>query len=78
MNTGNFTYVEMNIMIYNGGTRHELISALLDISGYLEEDEAKPHTLPTLVLAKLYGMSDGASGVVEFTPEFDINLVGQA
>ena len=68
----NFTFEELNLMcIYNsGGTRQELISALREMSGYLEADETELRDLTTSALAKLEGMSDEDFAALELVPDF--------
>ena len=50
----NFTNDEMNLMcIYQTGDRQGLISALTEMRGYLDEDEAELRALTDSALQKL-------------------------
>ncbi|MDL2300038.1 transposon-transfer assisting family protein [Clostridiaceae bacterium OttesenSCG-928-D20] len=68
-----FTFEEMNLMsIYNGtGTRQGLISALREMSGYLESDETELRALTASALKKLESMSDDDFAELELVPDFD-------
>ncbi|MDL2273713.1 transposon-transfer assisting family protein [Oscillospiraceae bacterium OttesenSCG-928-G22] len=68
-----FTFEEMNLMsIYNStGTRQGIISALREMSGYLEADETELHDLTASALSKLEGMSDEDFAELELVPDFD-------
>ena len=72
MNTGNFTFEEINLMcIYNTGSRAGLIDSLTEMRGYLEPDEADLVALTDSALKKLRGMSDEAFEELELFPDFD-------
>ncbi|MDL2234647.1 transposon-transfer assisting family protein [Christensenellaceae bacterium OttesenSCG-928-L17] len=68
-----FTFEEMNLMsIYNStGTRQGLISALREMSGYLESDETELRALTASALTKLESMSDDDFAALELMPDFD-------
>ena len=67
------TFEERNLMcIYNkSGTRPGLISALEDMRGYLETDEAELRELTDSALAKLRRMTDADFEVLDLYPDFD-------
>ena len=55
----NFTNDEMNLMcIYQTGDRQGLISALTEMRGYLDEDEAELRELTDSALQKLSEITD--------------------
>lgn len=68
----NFTFEEINLMcIYNGtGTRQGLISALREMSGFLESDETELRSLTDSALTKLEAMSDAEFEALDLTPDF--------
>ena len=69
----NFTNDEMNLMcIYQTGDRQGLISALTEMRGYLDEDEAELRELTDSALSKLQAMSDAEFAELELYPDFDV------
>lgn len=68
----NFTNDEMNLMcIYQTGDRQGLISALTEMRGYLDEDEAELRELTDSALQKLGKITDEDFAEMELVPDFD-------
>ena len=68
----NFTNDEMNLMcIYQTGDRQGLISALTEMRGYLDEDEAELRDLTDRALQKLGKITDEDFAELELVPDFD-------
>lgn len=68
----NFTNDEMNLMcIYQTGDRKGLISALTEMRGYLDEDEAELRDLTDSALQKLDEITDEDFAELELVPDFD-------
>ena len=68
----NFTNDEMNLMcIYQTGDRKGLISALTEMRGYLDEDEAELRELTDSALQKLGKITDEDFAELELIPDFD-------
>lgn len=68
----NFTNDEMNLMcIYQTGDRQGLISALTEMRGYLDEDEAELRDLTDSALQKLDEITDEDFAALELIPDFD-------
>lgn len=68
----NFTNDEMNLMcIYQTGDRQGLISALTEMRGYLDEDEAELRELTDSALQKLSEITDEDFAELELIPDFD-------
>lgn len=67
-----FTFEERNLVcIYNRGTRTGTVSALTEMKGYLEPDEAGLRSLTDSALEKLSAMSDDAFDGLDLFPDFD-------
>ena len=67
-----FTNDEMNLMcIYSRDTRKELISALTEMRGYLDEEEAELRELTDSTIAKLEKITDEQFEALELVPDFD-------
>lgn len=68
----NFTFEEMNLLcIYSStGTRTGAITALEEMRGYLEADEAELRDLTDSALAKLRQMTDAEFGALDLIPDF--------
>lgn len=67
-----FTNDEMNLMcIYQTGDRQGLISALTEMQGYLDEDEAELRELTDSALQKLGEITDEDFAALELVPDFD-------
>lgn len=67
-----FTNDEMNLMcIYQTGDRQGLISALTEMRGYLDEDEAELRDLTDSALQKLDEITDEDFAELELVPDFD-------
>ena len=72
MNTGNFTFEEMNLMcIYNTGSRTGLIENLTEMRGHLAPDETELLELTNSALDKLRTMTDAEFDELELFPDFD-------
>ena len=72
MNTGNFTFEEMNLMcIYNTGSRTGLIGSLTEMREHLEQDEVELSALTDSTLEKLQQMTDAEFEALELYPDFD-------
>ena len=68
----NFTNDEMNLMcIYQTGDRQGLISALTEMRGYLDEDEAELRELTDSALQKLSEITDEDFAEMDLVPDFD-------
>ena len=68
----NFTNDEMNLMcIYQTGDRQGLISALTEMRGYLDEDEAELRALTDSTVQKLSEITDEQFAELELIPDFD-------
>ena len=68
----NFTNDEMNLMcIYQTGDRQGLISALTEMRGYLDEDEAELRALTDSALQKLGEITDEDFAEMDLVPDFD-------
>ena len=68
----NFTNDEMNLMcIYQSDSRSELIAALTEMRGYLDEDEAQLRDLTDSALQKLGEINDEDFAALELVPDFD-------
>ena len=68
----NFTNDEMNLMcIYNRDTRKELIDALDEMRGYLDEDEAELRELTDSTIGKLKNITDAQFAELSLVPDFD-------
>ena len=62
----------MNLMcIYQTGDRQGLISALTEMRGYLDEDEAELRELTDSALQKLSEITDEDFAELELIPDFD-------
>lgn len=67
----NFTNDEMNLMcIYNRDTRKELIDALDEMRGYLDEDEAALRELTDSTIGKLNAITDAQYAELSLVPDF--------
>lgn len=67
-----FTNDEMNLMcIYSRDTRKDLIAALTEMRGYLDEDEAELRELTDNTISKLEKTTDELFAVLELIPDFD-------
>ena len=72
MNTGNFTFEEMNLMcIYNTGSRTELIENLTEMRQYLTSEEKELLELTDSTLKKLKQMTNAEFEALEVCPDFD-------
>ncbi len=68
----NFTNDELNLMcIYQKDARTELIAALSEMRGYLDEDEAELRELTDSVINKLEGITDEPFAELELIPDFN-------
>lgn len=68
----NFTNDELNLIcIYQRDTRTELIAALTEMRGYLDEDESELRELTDSVINKLEGITDEQFAKLELIPDFD-------
>ena len=68
----NFTNDELNLMcIYQKDARTELIAALSEMRGYLDEDEAELRELTDSVINKLEGITDEQFAELELIPDFN-------
>ena len=71
MNTGNFTFEEMNLMcIYNIGSRTGLMESLTEMREHLEQDETELMELTDSTLDKLRTMTDEEFDDLELYPDF--------
>ena len=71
MNTGNFTFEEMNLMcIYNTGSRTGLMESLTEMRGHLEQDETELMELTGSALDKLRTMTDAEFDDLDLYPDF--------
>ena len=71
MNTGNFTFEEMNLMcIYTTGSRTGLMESLTEMRGHLEQDETELMELTDSALDKLRTMTDAEFDDLELYPDF--------
>ena len=71
MNTGNFTFEEMNLMcIYNTGSRTGLMESLTEMRGHLEQDETELMELTDSALDKLRTKTDAEFDDLELYPDF--------
>lgn len=67
----NFTNDEMNLMcIYNQDTRKELIDALDEMRGYLDEDESELRELTNSTIGKLNAITDAQFAELSLIPDF--------
>ena len=67
----NFTNDEMNLMcIYNRDTRKDLIDALDEMRGYLDEDEAELRELTDSTIGKLKNITDEQFAELSLVPDF--------
>lgn len=67
----NFTNDELNLMcIYNRDTRKELIDALDEMRGYLDEDETELRELTDSTIGKLNTITDEQFATMELVPDF--------
>ena len=67
----NFTNDEMNLMcIYNRDTRKDLIDALDEMRGYLDEDEAELRELTDSTIGKLKNITDEQFAELSLIPDF--------
>ena len=72
MNTGNFTFEEMNLMcIYNTGSRTGLIDSLTEMREHLEQDEVELSALTDSTLEKLQQMTNAEFEALELYPDFE-------
>ena len=72
MNTGNFTFEEMNLMcIYNTGSRIGLIDSLTEMREHLEQDEVELSALTDSTLEKLQQMTNAEFESLELYPDFE-------
>lgn len=67
----NFTNDEMNLMCIYQSDRQGLISALTEMRGYLDEDEAELRELTDSALQKLGEITDEQFAALELVPDFD-------
>ena len=68
----NFTNDEMNLMcIYNRDTRKDLIDALDEMRGYLDEDESELRELTDSTIGKLKNITDAQFAELSLVPDFD-------
>lgn len=68
----NFTNDELNLMcIYQRDTRKELIAALTEMKGYLDEDETELRVLTDSAIGKLKAITDEQFAELELVPDFD-------
>lgn len=68
----NFTNDELNLMcIYQRDTRKELITALVEMCGYLDADEADLRELTDSAIGKLERITDKQFAELELIPDFD-------
>lgn len=73
MNTGNFTFEEMNLMcIYNTGSRIGLIENLTEMRQYLTSEEKELLELTDSTLEKLKQMTNAEFEALELYPDFDV------
>ena len=71
MNTGNFTFEEMNLMcIYNTRSRTGLMESLTEMRGHLEQDETELMELTDNVIQKLHTISDVEFDDLDLFPDF--------
>ena len=71
MNTGNFTFEEMNLMcIYNTGSRTGLMESLTEMRGHLEQDETELMQLTDSTLDKLHTMTNAEFDNLELYSDF--------
>ena len=72
MNTGTFTFEEINLMcIYNTGSRSGLAESLTEMRSFLEPDETELLELTDSTLAKLRQTTDDAFASLDLIPDFD-------
>ena len=72
MNTGNFTFEEINLIcIYNTGSRTELIENLTEMRQYLTSEEKELLELTDRTLEKLQQMTNAEFEALELYPDFD-------
>ena len=72
MNTGNFTFEEINLLcIYNTGSRTGLIDSLTRMRGSLGPDETELRELTDSALQKLRRLSDAGFEKLDLVPDFD-------
>ena len=68
----NITFDEQQLMsLYNPGTREGLIAALMEMRGYLADDETELRELTDSSIEKLNGMSDMEYESLDLFPDFD-------
>ena len=68
----NFTNDEMNLMcIYNRDTRKDLIDALNEMRGYMDEDESELRELTDSTIGKLNAITDAQFAELSLVPDFD-------
>ena len=71
MNTGNFTFEEINLIcIYNTGSRTELIENLTEMRQHLTPEETELLELTNNTLGKLNNMIDAEFDELELHPDF--------
>ena len=59
------------VVLYNRGDREATISALREMRGYLDTDEAELRALTDSALYKLSQMRDEDFDALDLTPDFD-------
>ena len=68
----NFTNDELNLMcIYQRDARKELITALTEMRGYLDKDEAELQEMTDSAIGKLEAITDEQFAELELVPDFD-------
>ena len=66
------TFEERSLVaLYNRGDREATISALREMCGYLDTDEAELRALTDSATYKLESMSDADFDALDLTPDFD-------
>lgn len=68
----NITFDEQQLMsLYNPGTREGLIAALIEMRGYLADDETELRELTDSSIAKLTNITDEQYAQLDLFPDFD-------
>ena len=67
----NFTHDELSLIaIYNSGERESTIQALIEMSKYLETDEANLRELTDSAVKKLQSINDDQFEALDLIPDF--------
>ena len=71
MESTNFTLPETNLMvIYNTGSRLDLMAELGNMLGYVSEDEAELRDMTVSVIKKLNRMTDEDFTTLDLDPDY--------